>query len=263
MKLHMRRELESELQSIRQRALAMGALCETASAAAFQAFWQGNVEPAAKTVAIEARLDADGVAIEAMVLRVVASHHPVSSDRSFLAAALRLVTYLERIGDAVVSISTCTAPEGASARSLVSAEMPDLDRQARSMLRRALRAFIDQDADAARQVLLRRDAVDRRYAEVTAKMTECVRGRGEDGTAALRVQWVAKYLECVADHAVDVAEEVISVKGDDARYGVFPSHGHKRSHGDRAPSTSPSVPDGVLAPRHVVGIAGGRRSTRR
>jgi phosphate transport system protein len=216
---HTSRAFEADLQDLRERALSMGARSEKATEIAFQAYWQGQPARAPEVSEIEAHLDRDEIELEADILRIMALRQPVASDLRFLAATLRLVTDLERIGDAAMNITECTVDGDQAAKALVERELHDMDRTAQDMLRDALHAFVERDADAARKVIDRDDAVDRRCSEITAAMATHMRAHPENVAAGLRVMWVAKYLERIADHATNVAEEVIfMVRGEDVRH---------------------------------------------
>ena len=94
-----------------------------------------------------------------------------------------------------------------------------MSEQAQQMVRDALDAFVGGEVDRAEQVLLRDDAIDDAYGEVVDAMTEFMREEPNEIPAAIRVIKVAKYIERVADHATNIAEEVIfMVRGDDVRH---------------------------------------------
>ncbi len=91
--------------------------------------------------------------------------------------------------------------------------------QAQEMLRDALDAFVQGEAVRAEQVLVRDDAVDELYGRIIHAMTEFMSQHVGQVAEALRVIHVAKYLERVADHATNIAEEVIfMVRGEDVRH---------------------------------------------
>jgi phosphate transport system protein len=216
---HTSRAFEADLQDLQARALSMGVRCEQATEIAFQAYLQGQPARAPQVSQLAARLDRDQVEIEADVLRILALRQPVAIDLRFLAATLRLVTDLERIGDAAMNITECTVEGDHAAKTVVRRELEDMDRTAQGMLREALRAFVERDPDAARKVLARDGAVDRRCSEITAAMANHLRVHPEDVAAGLRVMWVAKYLERIADHATNLAEHVVYLeRGDDVRH---------------------------------------------
>jgi phosphate transport system protein len=210
---------ENELRDLRDRVLAMGECCERMVAAAFQAFWHGAPRIAAALPALEARLDRDEIDIERRALQIVALRQPVAGDLRLLATTLRLVTDLERVGDGAVKIAECAGEPTAQARTFAAESLKELDAAAQSMLRLALESLVRRDVDSARYVLRRDDAVHHRCAEVLALMTSYIASHPEDAAAGLRVLWVAEYLERVADHATNVAEEVVFlVDGEDVRH---------------------------------------------
>ncbi len=210
---------ENELRELRERVLAMGACCERMVATAFRAFWLGAADIAISLPALEARLDRDEVDIEQLALQIVALRQPVAGDLRLLATTLRLVTDLERVGDGAVKIAECAGEPTAQARKFAAGSLEELDTAAQSMLRLALESLVRRNVHAARYVLRRQDAVHRRGDDVLALMTSYIGSHPEDAAAGLQVLLVAEYLERVADHAANVAEEVVFlVEGEDVRH---------------------------------------------
>jgi phosphate transport system protein len=219
--VHTSREFEAELEELRARALDMGVRCEQVTGAAFRAFWQGKAALAAGVSQVEAQLDQDEVDIQGLALRVIALRQPVADDLRFLAAAMRLVTDLERVGDEATNIAECVIEGREGAKTVASDELREMDREVQDMLHAALRAFVERDANAAKSVLLRDDAVDRHCENVIGKMENYIASHTDDVDAGVHVMWVAKYLERIADHAINVAEEVIfMIRGEDVRHGT-------------------------------------------
>ena len=200
--VHTSAEFETDLHELRQRVLAMGACCERMTELAFRAFCRGEPAFAAPVAEMEAQLDTDEIEVEALALRIIALRQPVACDLRFLGTALRLVTDLERVGDAAVKI--------AKGRAVIARD---------DMLRRALVAFVGRDVHGARHVLHCDEAVDRRCTGVIAKMTAYIATHPGDVSAGLAVLSVAEYLERIGDHAANVAEQVIfMVEGEDVRH---------------------------------------------
>jgi phosphate transport system protein len=216
---HTSRDFETELRELRAHVLAMGARCERSFRMSLDAFWSGASAVLSEVQALDEQIDADEMAIDALVLRVLALRQPVAFDLRFLTAALKLVTDLERIGDEAVNIAERAAPDHGAATSLVRAELEEMANVAQEMLRDGLRAFVDGDSDGAVSVLERDDIVDGHYGAVMARMSAYMSAHPEDVPAGLRIVKVAKYIERIADHATNVAEEVIfMVRGDDVRH---------------------------------------------
>ena len=217
--IHTSRDFETELRELRAHVLAMGARCERSLRMSLEAFWTGAAPVLAQVQALDEQIDRDEMAIDALVLRVLALRQPVAYDLRFLTAALKLVTDLERIGDEAVNIAERAVEDHGAAKSLVRAELEEMANVAQEMLRDGLRAFVDGDADASQAVLERDDIVDRHYGAVMGKMSAYMSSQPDDVPAGLRVVKVAKYIERIADHATNVAEEVIfMIRGDDVRH---------------------------------------------
>jgi phosphate transport system protein len=216
---HTSRDFESELRELRAHALAMGARCERSLQLALKAFWEGSPRLAAEVEELDRHIDRDEMDIDALVLRILALRQPVAYDLRFLAAALRLVTDLERVGDEAVNIAERSKEEHGNAKDDVRGELKLMGEQAQEMLRDALDAFVQGEATRAEQVLIRDDSVDNLYGKIIRTMTTFMSNQPSQVAEAIRVISVAKYLERVADHATNIAEEVIfMVRGEDVRH---------------------------------------------
>ena len=217
--MHTSRDFESELRELRAHSLAMGARCERALQLALKSFWERSGQLADEVEELDRHIDRDEMDIDALILRILALRQPVAYDLRFLAAALRLVTDLERIGDEAVNIAERAKEEHGTARDTVRGELKTMAEQAQEMLRDALDAFVQAETTRAEQVLARDDAVDELYGRIITAMTDFMTQQPQQVAEAIRVIHVAKYLERVADHATNIAEEVIfMVRGEDVRH---------------------------------------------
>ncbi len=217
---HTSRDFEAELRELRAHALAMGARCERSLQLAVEAFWSGSIATADEVEALDRQIDRDEMDIDALVLRVLALRQPVAFDLRFLATALKLVTDLERIGDEAVNIAERAREGHGEATVGVRSDLETMCDEARSMLEGALESFVHSDVARARGVLVRDDVVDALYGRVLRSMMEYMATTPGDIPGAVRVSNVAKYIERIADHATNIAEEVIfMVDGDDVRHG--------------------------------------------
>jgi phosphate transport system protein len=198
----------------------MGARCEHIVALAFSAFLRGSVERMAQIAELDERIDRDELEIHALIMRVLALRQPVAADLRFLAVALRLITDLERIGDEAVNIAE-RAPVGCGgATGAVDAELRQMAEAGQDMLHLALDAFIREDDELASGILKRDDEVDHACALVIDTMTAWISEHPSEARSGLCVIRVAKFLERIADHATNIAEEdIFMVRGDDVRHG--------------------------------------------
>ena len=120
---HTSRDFETELQQLRAQALAMGEHCKRIVRLAFNTFWEGEPSLGVEVPQLEAQLDQDEIDVHALSLRIIALRQPVAVDLRFLAAALRLVTDLERIGDEAVNISKRAVEGPDNAKLIVGGEL--------------------------------------------------------------------------------------------------------------------------------------------
>lgn len=220
MGVHTSREFEAELRELRAQALAMGARCERIFKLALDAFFCRASEEETRDIDnLDRQIDRDEMDIDALVLRVLALRQPVAHDLRFLAAALKLVTDLERVGDEACKIAERTREGPGKARDCAREHLLTMSEDAQEMLREALEAFVQSDVQTAERVIGRDDAVDERYSIVLREMEDFIKRDPSEVSAAIRVIHVAKYVERVADHATNIAEEVIfMVRGDDVRH---------------------------------------------
>jgi phosphate transport system protein len=197
----------------------MGARCERSVQLALAAFIEGSAEMCSEVKELDRRIDRDEMEIDELALRILALRQPVAHDLRLIATALKLVTDLERIGDEGVNIAE-RAEEAEEMRGDVPyprlREMANLTQQ---MLRDALDAFVNADVERAEAVRRGDDAVDELYGTTLREMMSFMAGHSERIPTAMRVISVAKYLERIADHATNIAEEVIfMVVGSDVRH---------------------------------------------
>ncbi len=234
---HTSRDFESELRELRATTLAMGARCERSVRLSLDAFWKGSRELAAEVKELDRHIDRDEMEIDALVLRVLALRQPVAHDLRVLTTALKLVTDLERIGDEAVNIAERAEDragwgERVGALELARADLRLMSENAQQMLRDALDAFVDGEVERAERVRRGDDAVDVLYGKTLMTMTEYMSKHTDEIPAAIGVIKVAKYIERVADHATNIAEEVIfMVRGEDVRHTLSdePPHALHRS----------------------------------
>jgi phosphate transport system protein len=219
--VHTSRDFEAELRELRAQALAMGARCERILKLALDAFFcRSSEEPSSRDIDnLDRQIDRDEMDIDALVLRILALRQPVAHDLRLVASALKLVTDLERVGDEAVNIAERTREGPGKARDQVCEQLETMSTCAQEMLREALEAFVGGDAELAEGVLTRDDSVDELYQKVVRDMEDFIKSEPSEVAAAIRVIHVAKYLERVADHATNIAEEVIfMVRGEDVRH---------------------------------------------
>jgi phosphate transport system protein len=197
----------------------MGERCRVALRTALEAFRTGSPDLAQQVRQIDRRVNGDEMAIDALTLRILALRQPVASDLRFLTMALKLVTDLERIGDEAVNIADRVEDGRCAIETESYAAIERMSDEAQAMVSSALDAFLAGDEDRAKAVLVQDDVVDELYGSTMRAMEEYMMAHPTEIRAALSVMSVAKYLERIADHATNIAEEVVfMVRGEDVRH---------------------------------------------
>jgi phosphate transport system protein len=216
---HTSRDFESELRELRAHLLAMGARCERSVQLALKAFIEGSADLIAEVKMLDRHIDRDEMESDELALRVLALRQPVAHDLRLLATAFKLVTDLERIGDEAVNIAERAEEAGEGSKLVPHPHLRTMADLTQQMLRDALDAFVDADIVRAERVRLGDDAVDELYGKTLGEMMSFMAQNPERIPAAMGVVNVAKYLERIADHATNIAEEVIfMVAGHDVRH---------------------------------------------
>ena len=191
----------------------MGALCEEAIALAAKALTDKDKTMAAKVAAMDAEIDQKERNIESMCLKLLLQQQPVARDLRQISAALKMITDMERIGDQAEDISEIVITlDGRYAEN--SALLKGMAESTIQMVTESVDAYVKRDTALAQQVIKMDDIVDDYFDQVKAELISKIAGEPADGEYALDLLMIAKYLERIGDHAVNIAEWVIfSVTG--------------------------------------------------
>lgn len=214
----MERHFEAELQSLRERLLAMGSVAETMIHQSVQALVARDEALVQAVLGQEEAMDLLCIEIDDRCFTLLALKQPMASDLRFLVAGIKINSDLERIADQTVSIALrarelITQPE---LKPLI--DIPRMARLAQDMVRRSLDAFVRRDADLARSVIDADDAVDSLRDQVFRELLTYMMGDAGTIPRALALILISRNLERIADHATNIAEDVIYiVRGEDVR----------------------------------------------
>jgi len=201
--------LEDEIEKLKKMVLSLSSEVDENIQSAVKAISERDPETAKEIVDDDYRIDQQEVRVEEECLKILALHQPVAADLRFIIAMLKINSDLERIGDLAVNIAE-------HARVLASkppaGEPPDFGKMARksiSMVNRSLDAMVNRDAELAREVCMEDDEVDemnRRNYKAVGKTIQETPHKVETLTRFLTV---SHHIERVADHATNIAEDVI------------------------------------------------------
>jgi phosphate transport system protein len=212
--------LEIELRALRHRLLLMAGYVEQMIGASVRALVSRDCDLAKRTIAVDAKVNSAEVFTDEQCMDILQRWHPEGPELRFVVFALKMVTDLERIGDLAVNI--CERAMDLSREPLFRAAHEDLNRMAgivKTMVRDAIDAFVEGSADKAREVIARDDEVDELYHRAFAEMLHLMRADPANVARGVHLQSVAKWLERMADHSTNIAEQVIfMVQGTDVRH---------------------------------------------
>ena len=223
---HIDRHYEEELQELRHLLLEMGGFVEKQIADAMRALVDRDDEFARLIIERDKTVNRMDVQIDDVCLRLLALHQPAARDLRLITTALKITTDLERAGDMAENIAERVIELSREPQLKPFIDLPRMAAIAQGMLRQALDAFVREDAELALQVCHQDDAVDQLTDQLTRELLTFMMEDPHTISRALRLTFVAKYLERLADHATNIAEMV-----------VFMVKGKSIRHLDRPPST--------------------------
>lgn len=197
------------LDQLRRHSLRMASLVEDIVGEACDAVFESDEKLAARVVSRDAEVDAEEVTVEAEVIRLMALYQPVGADLRLLCAVLKVNNDLERIADCAVNIAERARHLHAQHVSANMREVGELASVVRKTLGCAVRAYGIEDPEAAREVFRQEETADALYGQIIRNVVTAVPETPESIADYLDLLSVAKNLERIADHATNIAEDVI------------------------------------------------------
>ena len=207
-----RESFDRALQKLLDQVLILGSMVEQAVQSSVDALKRRDLIAAKQIYNGDQRVNEKRYAIETETITLIATQQPMARDVRFLAAILEIITELERIGDyakGICKIKVLLSDEPADPTILA-----DLQRMADlglGMLRRALDAFVTQDAEIARRIPLEDDQVDALYNHIYRKLMDEMRRTPGSIDRANHLMWAAHNLERMADRVTNICERIVYV----------------------------------------------------
>ncbi len=210
-----------ELDELKHRILAMAGMSEQAIDLAVQAYSQRDLALCKRVLNSEDAINRAEREVDEFAIDLLAMQQPMAVDLRFILAVIKINADLERVGDQAVNIVQRVMNMIELPVYELPVDIPAMAAGVRSMVRDALRSFIEGDTDLARHVLEADDDVDRINKEAFANLSLFMQSKPEGAVQALDALSIARNLERVADHATNIAEDVIFwVRGADVRHGA-------------------------------------------
>jgi phosphate transport system protein len=206
-----RHHFETELQALRNQLLTMGGLVEERVHRAVQALIHRKEEEAKRIIATDKEINDLQIDIDDRCLRLLATQTPLAVDLRLITSAMKINADLERVGDQAVNIaeSVLVLLPHPPVKPLI--DIPRMAVISEKMVRDALDAFVKRDAQLARDVLRRDDEVDELKDQVFRELLTYMMADPGTIQRALALILISRTLERIADHATNIAEDVIFI----------------------------------------------------
>lgn len=204
--MSIRKLFESELAELKTELVEMCRLTETMIEIAITALLKRDRELGKSVGAMDKRVDEYEMDIEKRCMRILLKQQPVAKDFREVSTALKMITDIERFGDQASDIGELVATMPGEKYIKKLTHIKAMGELAVKMVRESVNSFIRNDEALADEVIALDDEMDTLFLTVKNDLIELIRKDGNNGDQAIELMMVAKYLERIGDHAVNVAE---------------------------------------------------------
>jgi phosphate transport system protein len=212
-------KFQQNLDDLKERLLIMAGMAEQAIQRSIEAYRMRDLSICELVFQSEPVINRLEREIDQLALDLLAMEQPMAIDLRFILSVIRINADLERVGDQAVNIAVRVREMGAFANIELPVDIPKLASLASAMVRKALQAFIEADAVLAQSVLMLDDQVDEMNDAAFHALSALIKDKPELTPQSLNALIIARNLERVADHATNIAEDVIFwVRGKDVRH---------------------------------------------
>ena len=202
----MRITFEQELENLNESLTEMGTKVEKIIERTFEAFGKNDRDALQKIIGGDGDVDRMEKDIEAKCLSLMLRQQPVAKDLRHISMALKVVTDLERIGDHAVDIAELAMRlDQKDAQSMIE-YLPEMVENVKTMLRESINAFVKKDRELGRSMEERDDVIDGLFNRVKQEAVKLLKEDGAESDKVVDLLMLAKYLERIGDHAVNVCE---------------------------------------------------------
>jgi phosphate transport system protein len=210
---------QQSLEELKEQLLVMAGLAEQSIQRAIEAYRVRDLSICDLVNRSELAINRLEREIDQAALDLLAMEQPMAIDLRFILSVIKINADLERVGDAAKSISDRVRSMEQMPQADLPVDIPRMAELAEEMVRKSLQAFIEGDADLARSILTMDDAVDAMNRAAYKALTKVMEEQSHLAPQALNALMISRALERVADHATNIAEDVIFwVQGADVRH---------------------------------------------
>jgi phosphate transport system protein len=215
----MTRHFEQEMAALKQKLLTMASHAESSLANAIKALVERNDDLARKVIADDSILDQFEIEIDEMSIGLLALQGPLASDLRLITIAMKISHDLERVGDEATTIARRTLELSQEPQLKPYVDIPRMRDLAMAMLNDALDSFVNHNPVRAREVVPRDKEVDAINRQLHRELVSYMIEKPNTITRCLNLMVISKSIERIADHATNIAEEVVYLyEGRDIRH---------------------------------------------
>lgn len=203
----MRNKFDSQLEKLNLELITMGALCEDAISASVKGFLDDDDALCRKAVETEDEINRKERDIESICMKLLLEQQPVARDLRVISSALKMISDMERIGDQAYDIAEIAKfIKNSNVKSKI--HIKDMAAAATKMVTDSVESFVKKDVELARAVMVYDDKVDNLFDCVKDELVQLITEDKANGEFCIDLLMIAKYLERIGDHAVNIAEWV-------------------------------------------------------
>lgn len=203
----MRNKFDSQLEKLNLELITMGALCEDAISASVKGFLDDDDALCQKAVETEDEINRKERDIESICMKLLLEQQPVARDLRVISSALKMISDMERIGDQAYDIAEIAKfVKNSNVKSKI--HIKDMAAAATEMVTDSVDSFVKKDVELARAVMAYDDKVDNLFNCVKDELVQLITEDKANGEFCIDLLMIAKYLERIGDHAVNIAEWV-------------------------------------------------------
>ncbi len=218
----MGKHLQKELEKIKKQILSLGAMVEDRVRMAGQAIERTDAQLAARIVETDWEIDEVEVEIEEDCLKILALHQPVAVDLRFLISVIKINNDLERIADEAMNIAERVISIAKRQDPGYRFDYVTMFTKTEQMLKRSLDALVNLDVDLSFKIVMLDDEVDAMHRQAYQRTCDEMGRRPDAIKYLLNYYLISRHLERIADHATNIAEEVIYlIEGEIVRHGKY------------------------------------------
>ncbi|MCY4612992.1 MAG: phosphate signaling complex protein PhoU [Nitrospira sp.] len=219
----MERHFEEDFDKIKGKILTMGSLVEDQIRNALTALVERNEALAQRVIENDHQVNTFDVEIDELALDALVRYQPVAKDLRFVTTAMKISTELERMSDLAENICERAIELNEEPQLKPYIDIPHMAERARIMVKESLDSFVKMDSALARKVIQDDDFVDNLTEQLFRELLSFMMENPKTISRAIRLSFIAKYIERVADHATNVAELVVYlVEGKIIRHTIPP-----------------------------------------